>query len=95
MNAVDAEGLRKTYGSTVALNGMSFSVNEGQVFGLIGPNGSGKTTTLRILGTLIKPTGGSAKIFGSDVVARPDEVRRKIGYLPDEAGVYANLTGMD
>ena len=95
MNAVEVADLRKTYGQTVALDGLGFEIREGEVFGLIGPNGSGKTTTLRILGTLIKPTGGSASVFGTDVLKEPDEVRRKIGYLPEEAGAYANLTGND
>ncbi len=85
----------KTYKPTVALDGISFSIRQGEVFGLIGPNGSGKTTTLRILGTLIKPTGGSARIFGADVVKEADSVRHMIGYLPEEAGVYNNLTGND
>ncbi len=93
MTAVDVSSLRKTYGKTIALDGVSFSIREGEVFGLIGPNGSGKTTTLRILGTLIQPTGGSAQVFGHDVVAEPDRVRQIIGYLPEEAGVYNNLTG--
>ena len=95
MNAVDVSGLRKVYGKTVALDGVSFSISPGEVFGLIGPNGSGKTTTLRVLGTLIQPTGGSASIFGTDVVADPGKVRPMIGYLPEEAGVYNNLTGND
>jgi len=95
LNAVDAERLRKIYGPTVALDGISFSIKAGEVFGLIGPNGSGKTTTLRILGTLIRPTEGSATVFGTDVVHDQEEVRRKIGYLPEEAGVYNNLTGFD
>ncbi len=95
MNAVEVEGLRKTYGPRVALGGIDLTISQGEVFGLIGPNGSGKTTTLRILGTLIKPTGGSARIFGTDVVSDPDTVRRSIGYLPEEAGVYNNLTGTD
>lgn len=93
--AIEVNNLGKVYGKTVALGGISFAVREGEVFGLIGPNGSGKTTTLRILGTLIKPTSGTASIFGSDVVSNPGEVRRMIGYLPEEAGLYANLTGDD
>ncbi len=95
MTAVDVEDLRKNYRPTVALDGISFSIREGEVFGLIGPNGSGKTTTLRVLGTLIRPTGGSARIFGVDVVRDSDKARRQIGYLPEEAGVYNNLTGND
>lgn len=95
MNAVRVEGLTKAYRPTVALDGVSFTIAEGEVFGLIGPNGSGKTTTLRILSTLIKPTSGTARIFDTNVVERPAEARRMIGYLPEEAGVYNNLTGND
>lgn len=95
MNAVEVEGLTKVYNPTVALDGISFSIPEGEVFGLIGPNGSGKTTTLRIISTLIRPTGGSARVYGTDVESEPDSVRRMIGYLPEEAGVYNNLTGND
>lgn len=95
MNAVEVEQLTKHYKPTVALDGISFSIAPGEVFGLIGPNGSGKTTTLRILSTLIRPTGGSALVFGTDVEADPDAIRREIGYLPEEAGVYNNLSGYD
>lgn len=95
LNAVEVEDLRKTYKPTIALDGVTFGIKEGEIFGLIGPNGSGKTTTLRILGTLIRPTEGSARIFGTDVVKEPDAARRMIGYLPEEAGVYNNLTGND
>ena len=95
MDAVEVERLQKTYRPTVALDGISFSIREGEVFGLIGPNGSGKTTTLRILGTLIRPTGGSARVFGTEVEEDPARVRHMIGYLPEEAGFYTNLTGND
>ena len=95
MDAVVTEDLRKVYGPTIALDGLNLNIKEGQVFGLIGPNGSGKTTTLRILSTLIKPSGGSAFVFGIDVVKDPDQVRPTLGYLPEEAGVYKNLTGND
>jgi ABC-2 type transport system ATP-binding protein len=95
LDAVITENLRKIYGPTVALDGLSLNIKEGQVFGLIGPNGSGKTTTLRILSTLIRPTEGSASIFGVDVLKDPDQVRQMLGYLPEEAGVYKNLTGND
>ena len=95
MNAVEVSELKKVYGNNIALDGISFSIPQGEVFGLIGPNGSGKTTTLRVLGTLIRPTSGSASIFGTDVVSDPAAARLKIGYLPEEAGVYTNLTGED
>ncbi|HVP22954.1 MAG TPA: ABC transporter ATP-binding protein [Conexivisphaerales archaeon] len=95
MNVVEAHELRKTYGSIVALDGISFDVLQGEVFGLIGPNGSGKTTTLRILSTLIQPTSGSASVLGYDVVKEAQKVKTLISYLPGEAGAYQNLTGRE
>ncbi|MCX7785161.1 MAG: ABC transporter ATP-binding protein [candidate division WOR-3 bacterium] len=87
--------LTKSYDSLIALDSISFEINQGEIFGLIGPNGSGKTTTLRILSTLLKPDQGSAKIFDFDVVKQDSEVRKLISYLPEEAGAYKNLTGFD
>ncbi len=91
--AVEVRELRKSYGSFQALKGVSFSVRPGEVYGLIGPNGAGKTTTLRVLATLLRISGGSVRIFGTDVGAHPEEARRVISYLPEEAGAYKNLTG--
>ena len=95
MNVVEANELVKTYGSITALDGLSFDVMEGEVFGLLGPNGSGKTTTLRILSTLIKPTSGTATVLGYDVVKEAQRVKGLISYLPGEAGAYQNLTGRE
>ncbi len=95
MNAIEVRELRKVYGDNIALDGVEFTVQPGEVFGLIGPNGSGKTTTLRILSTLVRPTSGSATVFGFDVERNQSDVRKIIGYLPEEAGVYANLTGKE
>ncbi len=96
MKAVVVENLRKVYsGGVVALNGLSFSVEEGEIYALIGPNGSGKTTTLRIIATLIKPTSGRVEVFGHDVVREPLKVRSLINYLPEEAGAYRDLSGED
>jgi ABC-2 type transport system ATP-binding protein len=75
------------------VKGISFEVKEGEVFGLIGPNGAGKTTTLRILATLLEVTSGTVTIFGKDLKTQPDEVRKIISYLPEDAGAYKNLTG--
>jgi len=96
MKAVVVENLRKVYsGGVVALNGLSFSVEEGEIYALIGPNGSGKTTTLRIIATLIKPSSGRVEVFGHDVVREPLKVRSLINYLPEEAGAYRDLSGED
>lgn len=94
-NIVEATDLVKIFGNIKALKGCSFTVSEGEVFGLIGPNGAGKTTALRIMGTLIRPTSGSVKLFGVDVVRGQDKVRRMISYLPEEAGAYQNLSGKE
>ena len=93
--AVDAKELTKKFGNIQALNNVTFNIKQGEVYGLIGPNGAGKTTTLRIISTLILPTSGSATVFDVDVVKQPDEVRKILSYLPEEAGVYRNLSGME
>ncbi|AEH50295.1 ABC transporter ATP-binding protein [Pseudothermotoga thermarum] len=95
MKAVEVIDLVKYYDSFQALRGVSFQVQEGEIFGLIGPNGAGKTTTLRILATLLKPSSGTVKIFGYDVVKEADSVRQCISYLPEDAGAYKELTGLD
>ncbi|TFG55674.1 MAG: ABC transporter ATP-binding protein [Methanomassiliicoccus sp.] len=93
MYAVEVKDLVKNYGSFQAIKGISFKVREGEVYGLIGPNGAGKTTALRILSTLLEITAGEIKIYGIDLRQKPDEVRRIISYLPEDAGAYKNLTG--
>jgi len=87
--------LEKWFGKIHALRGVSFEVGEGEVFGLIGPNGAGKTTTLRIVATLLKPSSGDAYVYGHSVAKEPEAVKRLISYLPEEAGVYKNITGVD
>ncbi len=84
--------LQMRYGSKEVLKGISFEVPRGEIFGFIGPNGAGKTTTIRILATLLMPTGGDVWIAGDHVLCDPQEVRRKIGYMPDHVGVYPGLT---
>ena len=93
--AIEANNLSKSFGSTEALRGTSFNVRENEIFGLIGHNGAGKTTTLRILSTLISSTNGSAKIFGYDVAKQPEKVRAILSYLPEEAGAYQQLNGIE
>jgi ABC-2 type transport system ATP-binding protein len=93
--AVEAKALTKKFGNIQALNAVTFNIKQGEVYGLIGPNGAGKTTTLRIISTLILPTTGTATIFGKDVTKQPDEVRKILSYLPEEAGIYRNLSGTE
>ncbi|HEX2315384.1 MAG TPA: ATP-binding cassette domain-containing protein, partial [Thermomonospora sp.] len=88
-----AEGLRKTYGTKRALDGLDLSVPGGTVHGLLGPNGAGKTTFVRVLATLLRPDGGRALVAGVDVVRRPTEVRRRIGLLGQHAAVDEDLSG--
>jgi ABC-2 type transport system ATP-binding protein len=95
MFAVEINDLVKSYGPFKAVKGISFSVSEGEVFGLIGPNGAGKTTTLRVLSTLIEVTSGNVTIFGHDLVKEANEVRKVISYLPEDAGAYKNMTGRE
>lgn len=85
-------GLRKAYGATEALRGIDLRVEKGDVYGFIGPNGAGKTTTIRILTTLMEPTAGEASIDGRDVWADKDAIRAIIGYMPDNFGVYRDMT---
>jgi len=93
--AVIVSELSKSYGKVRALNKLSFEVEKREIYGLIGPNGAGKTTTLRILATLIKPDHGVAKVFGLDVVKNAHKIRSVISYLPEEAGAYRNLSGLE
>jgi ABC-2 type transport system ATP-binding protein len=89
---VDVQGLSYAYKRTQALLGMSFAVAEGSIHGFVGPNGAGKTTTLKILATLLKPQVGSVQVFGHDIVHHYRHVRRRIGYMPDHLGLYAQMT---
>ena len=90
--AVHAERLRKTFGSLVAVDGLDLTIDRGEVFGLLGPNGSGKTTTIRMLCGLMEPTAGRAEVAGIDVIADPEGVRRRIGYMSQKFGLYDDLT---
>jgi len=94
-NAIEADGLVKTYGEVQALDGVSFSVAEGSVFGLLGPNGAGKSTTVRILTTLTRPDEGAAHVAGIDVLADPTGVRRAIGVVGQKSGVDPEATGRE
>lgn len=90
--AIRTEGLRKEFGALVAVEGLDLTVTKGEVLGLLGANGSGKTTTIRMLTGLLAPTSGAATVAGVDVVRDPDGVRRKIGYMSQRFGLYDDLT---
>jgi len=94
-STVEAIDVVKVFGDIHALDGLSFSVKPTEIFGLIGPNGAGKTTALRVVSTLLLPTSGTVNIFGLDVVQEAAEIRKIIAYLPEEAGVYRNLSGWE
>jgi ABC-2 type transport system ATP-binding protein len=91
-NVVQTSGLTKKFGSLVAVDHMDLSVNAGEIFGFLGPNGAGKTTTVRILCGLMMPTSGTATVVGHDVVTEPEEVKQRIGYMPQAYGLYDDLT---
>jgi ABC-2 type transport system ATP-binding protein len=91
-NVVQTSGLTKKFGSLVAVDHMDLSVKSGEIFGFLGPNGAGKTTTVRILCGLMMPTSGNATVVGHDVVTEPEEVKQRIGYMPQAYGLYDDLT---
>jgi ABC-2 type transport system ATP-binding protein len=94
--AIEARRLKKVYeGRTKALDGVDLQVKPSEVFALLGPNGSGKTTLMRILTTQFRPTSGEARNFGLDVVKSDREVRRMIGYVPQETSVWADISGFE
>ena len=92
-DALVIRDLSKMYGDRLAVDKVSFSVKEGEIFGLIGPNGAGKTTTLRIVSTLLTMTSGDIRVCGNDMRTEPEKIRKCISYLPEDAGAYKDLTG--
>ncbi|HSQ60090.1 MAG TPA: ATP-binding cassette domain-containing protein [Acidobacteriota bacterium] len=97
---IEVRGLRKTFhdrkkGEVAAVRDISFTCPPGRVFGLLGRNGAGKTTTLRMLATILSPTAGTATVAGYDIVQKPAEVRRRIGYLSGDTKLYDRLTGRE
>ena len=95
MAFIEARGLRKAFGNTIALDGIDLRVEEGRILGLIGPNGAGKTTTVRMMTTLTVPTSGTARVAGYDVREQPDMVRRHMGLTGQVATVDELLTGRE
>ncbi|MDE6336492.1 MAG: ABC transporter ATP-binding protein, partial [Muribaculaceae bacterium] len=90
--AVEINDITKRYDKITALDGVSFSVDKGEMFGVIGPDGAGKSTLYKILATLLQPDSGSAKICGLDTVKHYSEIRTKIGYMPERFSLYQDLT---
>lgn len=88
---IQVSSLTMLYGSVVALDQVSFQVQEGEILGLVGPNGAGKTTSMRILTTYLYPTSGTAKIDNFDILENPIEVRKRLGYLPETAPLYLDM----
>jgi ABC-2 type transport system ATP-binding protein len=88
---IQTEDLTKVYGNLHAIHNLTLKLDDGDLFGYIGPNGSGKTTTMRILATLLQPTWGEATVCGHSIYTHPKEIRRLIGYMPDFFGVYDDM----
>jgi ABC-2 type transport system ATP-binding protein len=88
---IEVSNLTKRYGPQTAVDGISFTVQKGEILGFLGPNGAGKTTTMRILTCFLPPTGGTARVAGFDVFEQPIEVKRRVGYLPETPPLYPDM----
>jgi len=91
--AITARGLRRTFGSVVAVDGIDLDVPTSQIYGFLGPNGSGKSTTIRMMCGLLKPTAGEITVLGHDALAEAETVRRKLGYMTQRFSLWEDLTG--
>src|SRR5690606_23545418 len=89
---LEIDGLTKRFGTLTAVDGITFSVDRGEVLGFLGPNGAGKTTAMRMVTGFLPPTEGTARVEGYDVTRDPIEVKRRIGYLPEGAPLYEDMT---
>jgi ABC-2 type transport system ATP-binding protein len=89
---VEVENIVKHYGSIKAVNGISFNVKKGEVLGFLGPNGAGKSTTMKMITCFLTPTSGTAKVNGFDIIESPIQVKEQIGYLPESAPLYDEMT---
>src|SRR5881628_1341383 len=95
MPAIIADNLVRTYGDFKAVDGVSFQVQQGEVFGFLGPNGSGKTTVIKMLTGILPVTEGKGFVDGIDVTENPDEVKRRIGYMSQKFSLYDDLTVLE
>jgi ABC-2 type transport system ATP-binding protein len=94
-NVIELTGLTKKYGSFTAVDNLSLNISKGEIFGLLGPNGAGKSTTILMMLGLTDPTSGSVSVCGINSTTNPIEVKRKVGYLPEDVGFYDNYTGLE
>ena len=92
---IELAGLTKKYGDFTAVNDLNLQINKKDIFGLLGPNGAGKSTTILMMLGLTEPTAGSVKVCGINSTTHPIEVKRKVGYLPEDVGFYDDMTGME
>lgn len=92
---IETRKLTKRYGDLIAANQIDLKLDQGDVFGFIGPNGSGKTTTMRMIATLLNPDYGEAYVCGQSIYTHPEEIRRMVGYMPDFFGVYDDMTVLE
>ena len=95
MAVIETDNLTKRYRDLIAVNGLSFGVDQGQIFGFLGPNGAGKTTTILMLLGLTEPSGGRVRVCGFDPAREAIEVKRRVGYLPENPGFYDDLSGRE
>jgi ABC-2 type transport system ATP-binding protein len=95
MHIISVENLKKYYKGVKAVDDISFKVEQGEIFGFLGPNGAGKTTTIKMLVTLLRPTGGTAKVVGNDIIKSPDKVRNSIGIVFQDPALDDRLTGKE
>ncbi len=92
---IEVTGLTKRYGRFTAVDGIDLAIGKGEVFGLLGPNGSGKTTTILLLLGLTEPSAGEIRVLGLDPLRKPLSVKRRVGYLPDQIGFYDHLSAVE
>lgn len=92
---IEVKGLTKRYGNFIAISNLNFSVKRGEIVGLLGPNGAGKSTTLRILSTFMAATSGTARVAGFDIFDQSEEVRKRIGYMPENNPLYTDMRVRD
>jgi len=94
-NVIELTDLTKQYGSFTAVDQLNLTIHEGEIFGLLGPNGAGKSTTILMMLGLTEPTSGSVKVCGINSTTNPINVKKIVGYLPEDIGFYDELTGME